>query len=88
MAATIAGWVLGLVAVYLAAGFLFAILFVRSGVGRIDPAAREATLGFRIFILPGVMALWPILARRWMAGKTQPPVECNAHRSAARPSHD
>jgi hypothetical protein len=74
---------LGILAVYLAVGFIFALAFVIRGVQRIDPAAEKATLGFRIIILPGAVALWPVLAARWISGKASPE-EKNAHRCAAR----
>lgn len=51
--------------VYLAAGLLFAVVFITRGVGRVDAQAREAGWGFRLIILPGVVALWPLLWRRW-----------------------
>jgi hypothetical protein len=69
--------------IYVAAGVLFAIPFVFRGVDRIDPAARESSRGFRFIIVPGVVTLWPLLARRWLAG-SPPPSERNAHRDAAR----
>ena len=69
--------------VYIVSGLAFAAFFVWRGVGRIDPAAKSAGLGFRLIILPGVVALWPVLLRRWLAGSL-PPVEQNAHRDAAR----
>jgi hypothetical protein len=68
--------------VYIACGLVFAPLFAWRGVSRIDPAAKTAGLGFRLIILPGVAALWPVLLRRWLAGRL-PPVERNAHRDAA-----
>lgn len=71
------------VAVYAAVGVVFAVPFVVRGVGQIDPAAREGTWGFRLLILPGCVALWPLLARRWWAG-SPPPAERNPHRDAAR----
>lgn len=64
---------------YVLAGLLFAVPFVIRGVDRIDPVARGSTWGFRLIVLPGVVALWPLLAVRWMRG-TQPPAERNAHR--------
>ena len=73
----------GATATYLAIGFAFAIAFVIRGVGRIDPAAREGSLGFRLLILPGCAALWPILARNWLR-RSPPPEERNAHRAAAQ----
>ena len=68
--------------VYLGIGLLFALLFVIWGVGRIDPQARGGTWGFRLLILPGTVALWPLLARRWLRGLA-PPTERSAHRIAA-----
>jgi hypothetical protein len=58
---------LALVAMYLILGSLFAIGFVARGAGRIDPAARGGSLGFRLIIAPGGAALWPILAWKWAA---------------------
>lgn len=82
MIALLNGFVL-LAALYLALGILFGVPFVLRGVNRIDPVAREGSRGFRLIILPGVVALWPLLARRWISGRPRP-VECNAHRRAAR----
>ena len=56
------------VAVYLSLGLIFATAFVTVGVGRIDPAAREALVLFRLLIVPGSVALWPVLVRRWWKG--------------------
>lgn len=69
-------------ALYIACGLVFAPFFVWRGVGRIDPGAKAAGLGFRLIILPGVAVLWPVLLRRWLTGRP-PPVERNAHRDAA-----
>lgn len=48
--------VLVAVALYLVAGVLFAVAYVR---------AIPAGPGFRAIIFPGVSALWPVLIRRW-----------------------
>lgn len=76
-------WVIRLAGLYLLLGFLFALALVGFGLGKLDPVAGESTLGFRILIIPGVTALWPILALRWIRGKGHPPLEKNAHRKAA-----
>jgi hypothetical protein len=68
--------------VSLAVGALFAIPFVLVGAGRIDPTARTGTWGFRLLILPGAVALWPLLAARWLRGGG-PPEERGAHREGA-----
>ncbi len=70
-------------AAYLALGALFAGPFVLIGVGRIDPHAATASWGFRLVIVPGVILLWPTLARRWWRGKSGWPEERTAHRLAA-----
>lgn len=64
---------------YVAAGLAFAVLFVTAGVGRLDRGARGAGVGFRLLILPGVTAFWPLFAVRWARG-TPPPLERTAHR--------
>lgn len=74
-----------LAGLYLGLGLAFAIPFVLVGVQRIDPHARHASWGFRLLILPGTMALWPLLMWRWVKGMSTPPEESNAHRPPARP---
>ena len=69
--------------IYGALGLVFALCFVTLGVGRIDPSAKGAGVGFRLMILPGAAALWPLLASRWLRRGQAPPVENNAHRQAA-----
>ena len=69
--------------IYLACGFVFAIPFVLSGVKRIDPHAAHGSWGFRLLIIPGVMAFWPLLLKRWAGGTKTPPEENNAHRTLA-----
>jgi hypothetical protein len=47
---------------YAAFGFVFAIPFVLCWSGRIDSAAKSGSWGFRLAILPGTIALWPLMA--------------------------
>jgi hypothetical protein len=82
----IASGLVMVVGVYLAIGVLFAIAFVVRGCQRIDPAAEDGTIGFRILILPGAAALWPLLLSRWIKGVREPSAEHNAHRDAAEPA--
>jgi hypothetical protein len=72
--------------VYLALGLVFAIPFVLLGVMRIDPHAAHGSWGFRLLIIPGTMAFWPLLLKRWAGGVHEPPEEGNAHRRASRGS--
>lgn len=52
-------------AVHVAAGVAFAVPFAWRGAGAIDPAARGGTWGFRVIILAGVVALWPLMLLKW-----------------------
>lgn len=84
MSLQLASWLVLALTAYLAVGLLFAVPFVWRGAARIDPSAAEGTWGFRLLILPGVMALWPLLAQRWLRGVKEPPEENTPHRCAAR----
>jgi hypothetical protein len=68
MLAALAESFVGLLSVYGLLGLLFGVCFVTVGVGRLDPMAKGAGLGFRLLILPGVVALWPLLLYRWLRG--------------------
>jgi hypothetical protein len=52
--------------VYLLAGLAVGLPFVFRGVDRVDAAARGASPGFRLLILPGTVALWPLLLAKWL----------------------
>jgi hypothetical protein len=65
--------------VYTALGVGFALAFVAVGVKRIDSQAIGSGVGFRVLIFPGSVAFWPLLLRRWITGKGEPPEERNPH---------
>jgi hypothetical protein len=69
---------------YLVVGLVFAIAFVLVGVKKIDPHAAHGSWGFRLLIIPGAMAFWPLLLKRWASGAKSPPEERSAHRLAAK----
>ena len=73
-----------LLGAYLACGLVFAVPFALLGAKKIDPHAAHGSWGFRLLIIPGSMALWPLLLKRWSNGTKQPPEECNAHRRLTR----
>jgi hypothetical protein len=70
---------------YLASGIVFALAFVWFGAGRVDAHAKEGTWGFRLLIIPGAAALWPLLLSRWLCGIHEPPEQCDPHRRSAVP---
>jgi hypothetical protein len=86
MPEAVAAVVLKLIAGHLLAGLLFALVFLVYGIGRIDPQARGASLGFRLLVLPGVVLLWPLLAWRWLRGAREPSADYSAHDRASRRS--
>jgi hypothetical protein len=71
--------------VYAGLGFIFALVFVRVGVQRLDSEAQSTGAGFQLLILPGVAAFWPMLLYRWTRHVTEPPVEENPHRRLSQP---
>jgi hypothetical protein len=73
-------WCLG---AYATAGLLFAVPFALRGIDRLDPAAHGASWGFRLIIVPAAVLLWPVLLRRILAGRHEPPSERNVHDRAA-----
>jgi hypothetical protein len=61
-----------LLAAYAFSGVAFAIPFVLAGAARVDSQARGAPLGFRLIVLPGAAALWPLLLARWIRSAKEP----------------
>ena len=56
----------GVLGAYAALGFAFAIAFVARGIRSVDPVAKGSSIGFRLIVFPGVVALWPLLLRVWV----------------------
>jgi hypothetical protein len=56
----------GGLAAYTLAGAAFSAVFVMFGIHRVDPVAEHSPIGFRLIVMPGVAALWPILLTRWL----------------------
>ena len=55
-------WALG---TYVSIGIAVGVPFVITGIGRVDAAARHTSWTFKLIVLPGVVALWPLAAARW-----------------------
>lgn len=68
---------------YALAGVGFALMFLPRAVARLDPRVAGAPKTLRLLILPGVVALWPLFAWRWLTGAPEP-LERNPHRAEAR----
>jgi hypothetical protein len=81
----IAQFVVSVVEAYVLVGVAFALMFLPRGVTRLDPRVAGAPKVLRLLILPGIVALWPLFAWRWIAGAKEP-IEYNPHRAKARES--
>jgi hypothetical protein len=57
---------------YLALGVGFAIPFALRGVGAVDDAARAPHWGFRLLVIPGAAALWPLMLSKWLSACRRP----------------
>lgn len=75
----ILGAMLAAAGVYLLIGVVFGVAFALRGAGRIDPVARSGTALFRLLIVPGAAALWPLLATRWARAPRLTPASAGAH---------
>ena len=62
--------VLMLLAAYVAFGVVFAAIFLTRGVHMLDHAVRGAPPAFHALISPGVVALWPVLVRKWLRARS------------------
>jgi hypothetical protein len=51
-------------------GLALGVPFVLRGVDRVDASTRGASIGFRLLILPGTVALWPLMAVIWIKART------------------
>ena len=54
---------------YAALGVVFGVLFVTNGVERVDHAAVGAPWSFRLLILPGAAAFWPVMLLKWLRAR-------------------
>ena len=53
-------------ALYVASGILIGAAFVVFGVTRVLSEPASATVGARMLLLPGAVALWPLVLGRWL----------------------
>lgn len=70
---SLAGWLSALAFAYLAAGVIFAALFFRFGLDRVDKATRGSSMFFRLLIVPATVALWPWLLGVWRRALRETP---------------
>lgn len=70
MALQIARIVVAAFETYALLGAGFALIFLPRAVARLDPGVAGAPTTLRLLIMPGVIALWPLLAWKWIAARS------------------
>jgi hypothetical protein len=58
-----------IVMTYLIIGFIFSIIFVTRLIDRVDESAQGSSWTFRLMIIPGCIALWPVLLNNLQKGR-------------------
>ncbi len=56
---------------YAGVGAVVALFLLAGGLRRIDAAAAEASLGVKLVIAPGLIALWPLIVVRLVGVKAR-----------------
>jgi hypothetical protein len=78
-------------AIYAGCGLLFAVLFLALWCKSFDPSAASGTWGFRVVIIPGLVALWPLMLAKVLAvrrgGSAQGPAETPVRAETLRRNH-
>ncbi|MFN0134535.1 MAG: hypothetical protein ACKVS9_00285 [Phycisphaerae bacterium] len=68
-----AAWIAFFILTYAALGLSFALYFVSRGLTRLDASTAGSGLAFRLLLIPGSVALWPLLTIRLIATPTKGP---------------
>jgi len=55
-----------IVGAYAGVGLIVAIAFALAGAATIDHAVRDSPKSFRILLMPGALALWPVVVTKWI----------------------
>lgn len=51
--------------IYLLVGVIFSIAFVFRGAQVVDHGAKGVSVWFKLLLIPGAIALWPVLLVKW-----------------------
>lgn len=77
---------LSLLLIYILIGALFAVAFAAVGYRVIDQGAAGAGWIVRLIWMPAALALWPLLAVKWVKagkGNSKPSMGSNSEKSAS-----
>jgi len=73
--------------IYAVVGGAFAVAFLRRGIRTVDPGAVGAPAGFFILIFPGLVALWPVMLRRWAGARARTAGPASPEPPSPEPEH-
>ena len=62
-------YVFAVIGIYFLVGFLFYLVFVFKWAAEMDENFQGSGFGFKLLILPGTLALWPVLFAKWKKAK-------------------
>lgn len=68
----VATFILMFVGGYWVIGLIFATAFSVRGAQAVDKSAAATPVGFRLLIIPAAVALWPVLAHKWLGQRRHP----------------
>lgn len=62
----VAETILLIVLIYTCCGLAIGVPLVLWGVRQVDAAAQGTSLVFRLLLLPGTVAFWPLMLKKWL----------------------
>ena len=78
-------------AIYAGCGLTVAVLFLARWCKSFDPSATEGSWGFRMLIVSGIIALWPVILAKVLSvrrgGSAQGPAETPVRQETLRRNH-
>lgn len=61
----VVSYIFTVIGIYLLLGFLYYLAFIFKWAAQLDENTKGSGIGFKLLILPGTLALWPVLYWKW-----------------------
>lgn len=58
------------IGVYFMLGLFFSAAFLTKGIAKVDASTHGASIGFKLLLVPGCTALWPVLLMKWLKSRS------------------
>lgn len=62
-------WIVNIIGIYLALGFLFSIVFMWKGLHKVDEGVNGSGFFFKVLIFPGMIVFWVLFLKKWIQTK-------------------